>query len=104
MITATVTKHGGIYRGFSVEGHALFRDKGKDIVCAAVSILTVNTVNALEQFSDSPFTCTQEEGISVRFDSPPDEKAVLLLDTLVLGLEGIRDQYSDYLEIEMKEV
>ena len=104
MITATVTKQGGVYRGFSVEGHALFRDKGKDIVCAAVSILTVNTVNALEKFSSSPFTCTQDNGISVSFDGNPDEKAVLLIDTLLLGLTGIRDQYSDYLEIEMKEV
>ena len=33
---------------FSCKGHAYYADEGYDIVCAAVSILTVNTSNSVE--------------------------------------------------------
>ena len=41
----------GEYRGFKLEGHAGSGEYGKDIVCAAISILSINTVNSLEKFS-----------------------------------------------------
>ena len=33
------------YRGFSVSGHAGYENAGKDIICASVSALVINTVN-----------------------------------------------------------
>ena len=105
MITAEVLKEkGGTYLGFSVEGHALFDQKGKDIVCAAVSILTINTVNALETFTDAVFSLKTDDGISLRFQSEPDEKAKLLIDTYLLGLEGIEKEYQDYFRLLIREV
>ncbi|MCR5674390.1 MAG: ribosomal-processing cysteine protease Prp, partial [Lachnospiraceae bacterium] len=34
-------------RGFEVEDHSGFAEKGSDIVCAALSVLTINTVNGI---------------------------------------------------------
>lgn len=105
MITATVTKDTkGIYKGFTVKGHALFEDAGKDIVCSAVSILVINTLNSIESFTDNDFTCDNDNGIFFAFKNKPDERAVLLMDSLVLGLKGISSNYSDYLRLEIKEV
>ena len=105
MITATVLKdRNGICRGFSVKGHALFDEKGKDIVCSAVSILTINTVNSIEQFTDVPFTCKTDDGIDVTFEKDPDEKAGLLIDSYLLGLKGIGEEYSQYFRLLTKEV
>ena len=43
--------------GFKVSGHALFAEAGSDIVCSAVSMLTINTINAIEEFlPDEPMT------------------------------------------------
>ena len=105
MITATVTKDtNGIYRGFNIKGHALFEDAGKDIVCSAVSILTINTVNSIEKFTDCDFDCDSSTGIKFVFKGVPNEKAILLMDSMVLGLKGISSNYSDYLRLEIKEV
>lgn len=105
MITATVTKDAnGIYRGFNIKGHALFEDAGKDIVCSAVSILVINTVNSIEELTDNKFDCKDKNGIKFDFTECPDEKAVLLMDSMVLGLKGISSNYSDYLRLEIKEV
>ena len=35
-----------------VKGHAGYDEYGKDIVCAAVSVLTVNMANSVEKFTD----------------------------------------------------
>ena len=39
------------YRGFLCEGHAGYAQEGYDIICSAVSVLTVNAVNSIEQFT-----------------------------------------------------
>ena len=31
--------------GFQTEGHAGYADAGSDIVCAAISVLVINTIN-----------------------------------------------------------
>ena len=38
-----------------VKGHAGYDEYGKDIVCAAVSVLTVNMANSVEKFTDDSF-------------------------------------------------
>ena len=35
--------------GFLAKGHAGFSEAGQDIVCAAASVLMINTVNAIEE-------------------------------------------------------
>ena len=105
MITATVTKDtNGIYKGFKVKGHALFEDAGKDIVCSAVSVLTINCVNSLEALTNSDFSLNTEDGIQLNFNKDPGNDAILLLDSYVLGLKGIEKEYQDYLRLCFEEV
>ena len=47
MITITVKKRNGNYLEFVSKGHAGYAEEGQDIVCAAVSVLVINTVNSL---------------------------------------------------------
>ena len=53
------------YAGFTVSGHAGYAREGEDIVCSAVSVLVINTVNALDKFTDDVFSVDSdnEEGI-----------------------------------------
>ena len=48
----------GSYRGFSVSGHAGYAKRGQDIVCASVSSLVINTVNAIEALKAQTGTST----------------------------------------------
>ncbi len=94
--------------GFCCSGHAGYAAAGSDIVCAAVSVMVINTVNALEQFTDTPFSLeTEEEGgrIECRFRGEADHDAKLLVKAMILGLQGIQSDYgTKYLTIHFKEV
>ena len=107
MIQITIYKHNNEYSKITAFGHAGFEEYGKDIVCAAVSVLIINTANSLEQFTDDLFDAsTLEDGTTeILLKEHPGEKAVLLLDSLCFGLNCILSQYGEtYLRIDYKEV
>ena len=88
-------------------GHADYRAAGEDIVCAAVSVLAENTVNSIEKFTNDKFeycAINEEEGfLSFRLKSVSADSG-LLLDSLLLGLQGIEESYGDHIQIQYEEV
>ena len=98
----------GRYTGFTCTGHAGYADSGYDIVCSAVSVLVINTINAVERFAGERMDVVtgEEDGvIDVAFPDPVNEKTQLLVDTMVLGLESIEQQYGKkYLKLKFEEV
>ncbi len=95
-------------RAFQVSGHAGYAESGQDIVCSAVSALTINTVNALEKLTDTVFEAEAdpENGtITVNFTEDPDHDGRLLVNALILGLTTIeKENNGDYLHVEFREV
>ena len=81
-------------------------EEGQDIVCAAVSVLVINTVNSLEAFTDDQFEVQEDDGyVSFHFTTPVSEKGKLLMDSLILGLTEIEHSYNNrYLTVKVKEV
>jgi uncharacterized protein YsxB (DUF464 family) len=105
MITARIIKRQGKYSSFMCKGHAEYDDKGKDIVCSAVSMLVINTGNSLEKLTVNKVKGVDDGSISWNFLEPPDEKGELLMDSLVLGLESVSRKYGDnYLRLTIEEV
>ncbi len=105
MITAKVLKHKGNYRSFSCEGHAMYDDPGKDVICAAVSMLVINTANSLEALTDNELNASDEGYIRWEFSDAPDDKGKLLMDSLMLGLHEIEKRYgNNYLRLMIEEV
>ena len=84
------------YTSFSLCGHAGYAASGSDIVCAAVSVLVINTINSIKAFTqDTPSVRMEEaEGIvECRFLKKASKEAALLLDSMLLGLSGIEKEY-----------
>ena len=106
MIKITFQKQNGEYKSVISEGHAEFAESGEDIVCSAVSVLLINTANSLESFTDSFAGSDSDDGVlTIVLKDTIDEKARVLMDSLKLGLETVRDEYGeDYLQIDYKEV
>ena len=89
-ISVTITRVDGHIRRFKSCCH------GDPIVCSAVSALTINTVNAIEQLTDAKFRVDyRPEGGFMEFALISDEggRADLLLEALALGLGSIADQH-----------
>ena len=97
------------YVGFQVVGHAGYAEAGEDIVCAAISILTINTINAIETFTNDKFSLKTDEkkgSIDFKLKDAPSKEATLLLDTMVLGIQAVESNelYEDYIDFIFEEV
>lgn len=105
MVTAKIVKNSDKYISFSCKGHSGYADSGEDIVCSAISMLTINTANSIMALTDSEIEPQSEDGfISWKFDDI-DDKAILLMDSLLIGLKTIEDTYSKkYLTLIIEEV
>ena len=106
MIKVTVSKRNDSYIGFTSKGHAGYAEEGQDIICAAVSVLVINTVNSLEQLTGDHIEVQEDDGlVSFTFTEPVSEGGRLLMDSLVLGLTEIQHSYSNhYLKVKVREV
>ena len=94
------------YWGFKIEGHAGYAEEGEDIICAAVSVLALNTVNSIEALTDVKPVCSMEDGyLSCEISDLRNMKktypdVTLLLDSLALGLQSIAESYgTQYLNV-----
>jgi hypothetical protein len=95
--------------GFQTQGHAEYSEVGQDIVCAATSVLMINTMNAIELYTEDEFSVftDEEEGlISWHLTDSPSKEAQLLLNTMILGLKGMVSEeiYAEYIELTFEEV
>ena len=109
MTTVTIFKSGtGAYTGLEVNGHAGYAEAGSDIVCAAVSTLTVNTINSVDQFTKDTVTVTQDKErvvIGAAFEGENgalSPEATLLLQSYEMGVSELAKQY-DEIQVEIKE-
>ena len=99
------------YIGISMTGHAgLAEDhqEGQELVCAAVSALTLNMANSVERFTKDRFEAETDDvsgGFFFRFPSSISSGSELLMNSLVFGLLNIEEEYGEpYIKIRFKEV
>ncbi|MCR5107916.1 MAG: ribosomal-processing cysteine protease Prp [Lachnospiraceae bacterium] len=106
MIKALVTRSCDKgYVSFVCSGHAEYAEPGSDIVCSAVSMLVLNTANAIEGLTDNKIKGRDNDG-EIRLDFPDglDDKGKLLMDTMIMGLEQVEKDYADFIKLSYKEV
>ena len=93
---------------FSCSGHAGYAASGSDIVCASISVLVINTINSIETFTSTAFICDVEEetgDIDFRFTEVISPDASLLIESMILGLKDIQNDYGKkFLTLDFKEV
>ena len=95
-------------REIEIKGHAGYAEYGQDIICSAVSVLALNMANSVEAFTNDHFEgSVSEDGgeFSFRFPDTVSSESQLLMKSLVLGLESIRDEYgAEYINFRFREV
>ncbi len=92
-------------------GHAGMADnpqEGQELVCAAVSAMTINMANSVEQFTEDSFEVDQDDQTGMfefRFTSEISSESKLLMNSLIFGLQDIEESYGEpYIKIRFKEV
>lgn len=90
MITVKITDH-----SILMSGHAYRKSSdGIDRVCAAVSALTYNLINSLEDLTEDRILILESSGKAVIEWERLSEKGKLLVDSWFLGLTDINRKYN----------
>lgn len=85
-----------------IRGHSGYEERGKDIVCAAVSALTLALARALEELTTGG--CSEEETdgfVRIRYD-PNDPVSLLLIRQFVIGVQMISEEYPEYVALSSR--
>lgn len=95
----------GQISSYRVQGHAGFADSGQDIVCAGVSVITIGTVNSVEELLKVYMKQKSKHGllhvfVPQQLDDLVQEKVQLLLESMVVMLKSIEETYGQYIAIE----
>ena len=100
MITAVLYREGENLTGCRLEGHSGWAESGRDIVCAAASILGCTCVNALESVCGviPEITEYNEDKGVLAFELPAmteeeNSKAQILMGALRQGLNDLTAEY-----------
>lgn len=95
------TLHGEI-KGFLVKGHAGMAEKGQDIVCAAVSVLTQTVVLGLTQYLGLQPEVKRKSGYlsCLLTQQEHREEVRAIFESMALGLKEIVGQYPDFVRME----
>lgn len=115
MTTITFYKADGFFYGFEEQGHTGFADSGEDILCSALSSMTMLIINAIEvsyaSFAD--YTIDEETAdirLIVKAALPKYEKdekkqyaASGLIQAYYYQLMDLTEDYYDYLDVNIVE-
>ena len=100
-------KKDGTLFGLQSKGHAGYGSRGTDIVCASVSILTINTINSIQKLTSDK--CNEKVNarkatIDFEIDGEVSRESKVLLESLKMGLEAISKDYPGNVKITVEEV
>ena len=112
MTKITFFKRGGVYYGFKETGHSGYADAGQDIVCAALSAMTMLVVNTIEisyatdveYVIDEDSTDVTVSVPSILEDTGDNAHIKFAVSGLIQGyfmqLMDMLEDYYDYLSVE----
>jgi uncharacterized protein YsxB (DUF464 family) len=102
-----ISRNDAHIQAFVSEGHAEYDVPGKDLVCAAVSAVTVGTVNSIEALTGVVAISEMKKGLlDITIPELPESEKFkanqvqLLLESMVVMLQTIQESYSDYIKID----
>ena len=115
MTTIVFYKAGGFYYGFEEQGHTGYAEAGEDILCSALSSMTMLIINAIEVSYASSVDYTIDEKTadiklvakSALLKYEKDEKKQYAVSGLIQAyyyqLMDLLEDYSDYIDVEAEE-
>ena len=112
MTTITFYKTGGFYYGFEEQGHTGLAESGEDILCSALSAMTMLIINAIEvSYASNVDYTIDEETTDIRLIAKSalpkyekDEKKQYAVSGLIQAyfyqLMDLVEEYYDYLDVK----
>lgn len=105
MTNITILKYAEYITGFTVEGHANYKESGSDIICAGISTITQSTLIGLEYINADMKSGTGNGYAYCKLDKAyyRDSRAQILMKTLELTAKQMVIDYTEYMSVKDKE-
>lgn len=110
MTNITITKKNGEITKVVCDGHTDYGISGEDIVCSALSSIVQTTVLGLLMVANINVNLVRNEDkgflsfeIPQGITSGQKHDAKVILDTMICGVSDLREGFSDFIELEVKE-
>src|SRR4051794_41446942 len=87
------------FKYFIIKDHANYAEKGQDIVCAAMSVITNGTINFLQKNYHKYCQISYLPAKISIYPQNDNSDCQLCLKLMLCQLENIANSYSDYLKI-----
>lgn len=82
-----------------MSGHAGYAAGGEDIICAAVTALSVTLVKSIEDLTDDKIEYDVQPGwVDIKYRDL-SEKAKALIDSFFIGICLVVDEFPEYIRI-----
>lgn len=108
MITANFKRKHKKIVSFKVSGHAGYDDSGYDIVCSAISAISLTIANGItEILYIDPIIETNDGFLNLDLShnsAEQIEKCQVLLETMLLGIKSVENMYGKYIKVVEEEV
>ena len=105
MIRAIFTVQDKLVTGFEISGHSGFSKQGSDIICSAVSSAAYMAVNTLTDVQKLDCDVTVNDGfMDLKLSKAEAEAAQVVLNGLLLHLNALSQEYSDFIDLKISEV
>ena len=100
MITVNIQKENKKYKKISILGHAMYADRGKDIVCSSVSSIVITTVNGILSLNKGSLSyMVGKKGMTIEIKSD-DQTTQCLIHNMVNLLKDLEKQYPENVEVK----
>ena len=81
-----------------ISGHAMYDVHGKDIVCSAVSSITITTVNAILKLDSKAIDYVQDDSLTINIKKH-DEVTLVLIQNMIDLLQELEKDYKKNIKI-----
>lgn len=99
MIKVKLLKNGNDLSKIIINGHAMYDDFGKDIVCAAVSSTVITSVNACLSIDENSINYEENDGLEIDVISG-DIVTVKIIENMISNLKELEKAYPKNVQIK----
>ena len=86
-----------------VEGHAMYADMGKDIVCASASSIVITSLNAILRIDSKALDIKKDKGYIKANLKSSDQSILLIFDNMINMLKELSSNYPKNIRVRNEE-
>lgn len=106
MTKIKIFRQNDIICGFECSGHSGYAEEGFDIVCSAISSLTLTAILGIQNIAKAKYELKRDDNqgyLKLMLKSQNEQeldKSQTILQTMVLGLKQIAKAYKKHIKLE----